>query len=1219
MSITFSLAEAINQLSGLVGGEIASDLVSKLEDRSFRRRVAALVEQQLRGGTSRRGVARLLKEREFYEALAASENGDAKAKERLVTLLRKAGVSESNSAAIESALTAAFVRAAHEMADPVGSLTLARVAAVEELVSHNLQVSLDTYNAVTRPPTEGDVDLALLDAKSRIVADDAGLVAADARLSDGLYVERSEVQARLADTPPGSIAAVVGDAGVGKTSVLWAEHSRRLQRGETTWLVRASQLFANSLGGQDFAATLQKAASWLTEVSPVILVDSVDHLMHSDEEREAFTLFARAVVEVGASLIVACRPRESRLLPAEVINHPLSVYSDDELSTAISNHESVFASASSEGASVHDLMDAVRWDTPMLPVLKRPLTLRMLFELYSPETLPVEINTFELYSTFWVNRVCTDNRGGAPGTLDSTNYSNAADAIATELLALGRPSLVSSHIATLVGVSQSDIAALRSRSALGNDETVVEFFHQSFFEHAAGRSIAVNGGWVAVSALLERAESRPEDSFLWPVVEQALLYSLNLRLDDENISRHLKTWLTATSSGLGFIAAVGVWTQASNELEDLSSYVAELVADSHYPDGRAETLLQAAQAVSSARRGEGLSVLEAALTSTRPARRRIAVRLLPSFAATSPLLVRDLLARFETRGGILDDANLGFPEIAATLALIARSDETSAAQEALSLLEQLGSTGNLCFHLFDSLLENFDHYDAYTFEERWLLPLTAHAKGMSPTRVTSLVEAVRAAKELTSAEALAHAATLEGELGVAWLRAACKAGVADRGHETEDDDADLVESILALPLALLTKAVDAVAELIEAQPETFRHLLVSVVAGATEPEPGRVRSAARILAAVSMPLLVQHLAAVPDQREELWLDHQRLEPLFFALAVAGHAELRSLLDKILTGPPNRTQRRAAAALESRAHLSSYAMSHFVRMALEVDDGKQIARLAQMLHEQPDLDADAWRSAMSTLASMDDPSSAKSLKLRSTLIEVGIDAEAALPPVAHLPVPNASNTAHQLLQVLTFRVHSGLADPELALEYARRSIDVDKPNLDDAIYLAVLSSTRIQDLQDAWIAASDLLDRDGVTAREIRSVRRLLTDLAATDPDGAADRLRHVVKRLPQLSDSQKHQSANGLFEPLVETFRSLPSAQRSALFVEVCTADYGLATTACLALRAATTAQFVDVANQLVSNPHLSDDARQQLLLDLSNETKTLGSAGWPEIRSLLR
>ena len=45
-------------------------------------------------------------------------------------------------------------------------------------------------------------------------------------------------------------------------------------------------------------------------------------------------------------------------------------------------------------------------------LLRKPLTLRMLFELYAPQKLAMELNLFELLCAFWDQRVVRDNRAG---------------------------------------------------------------------------------------------------------------------------------------------------------------------------------------------------------------------------------------------------------------------------------------------------------------------------------------------------------------------------------------------------------------------------------------------------------------------------------------------------------------------------------------------------------------------------------------------------------------------------------------------------------------------------------------------------------------------------------------------------------------------------------------------------------------------------------------
>ena len=95
----------------------------------------------------------------------------------------------------------------------------------------------------------------------------------------------------------------------------------------------------------------------------------------------------------------------------------LNHYSEAELPIAIASHSTAFyqhgAANSADAAKSQDrILSAVHAGTPLRPVCERPLTLRMLFQVYAPDDVPSSINTFELYDQFWNARKVRDQRHG---------------------------------------------------------------------------------------------------------------------------------------------------------------------------------------------------------------------------------------------------------------------------------------------------------------------------------------------------------------------------------------------------------------------------------------------------------------------------------------------------------------------------------------------------------------------------------------------------------------------------------------------------------------------------------------------------------------------------------------------------------------------------------------------------------------------------------------
>lgn len=395
---------------------------------------------------------------------------------------------------------------------------------------------------------------------SRIAADDAQQVIqvagsdyhAEVLLGPELYVERDieqEIHDRLEKSvrsgQPASIL-VTGDAGHGKTSLLWQLH-QTYQSLEGVgkwepWLIKSTLLALapradEATGGIHLDDLLTAARLVLAEGrKPLVLLDTVDALLHGEEaERERVVESLLALLEEGCSLIAACRPQEAVLLgPLRRGSLRLDEYKGRELTEAIDKHVAHFyAYADLRTREEHraHINSVVARGLPLREVCVNPLTLRMLFVLYAPETVPPEVNVFDLYDKFWRDRVVIDLRAGSP-LPNAANLEKAAALVALVMLAEGQPELPAQRVrdgVTNLGGDAAEIEQLVARGVLhGQGGATLHFFHQTFFEHSAARAILDHFDGGGLTLLQRRLTSRPHDMFLSPVYEQALLLAENM-------------------------------------------------------------------------------------------------------------------------------------------------------------------------------------------------------------------------------------------------------------------------------------------------------------------------------------------------------------------------------------------------------------------------------------------------------------------------------------------------------------------------------------------------------------------------------------------------------------------------------------------------------------------------------------------------------------------
>ena len=371
-------------------------------------------------------------------------------------------------------------------------------------------------------------------------------------IDDGLYVQR-EIEQQLHehitkqindDQATAYLTVLNGDAGLGKTSIL-ARLYRQLsqQFGEPfVWLMRASLLVDNEF----YQQTLTILNSVKRKV--IILIDTVDLLLQSDKQSLATVEKLLALKHVGGIVICTSRVREyeNQLRPIykeladtpnSLIAFKLSAYSDNELHRAISSHVSCFYKALAAEQSVQTHIDKIcsvmHQGTPLTEICRNPLTLRMLFSVYAPQQVNhQEVNTFKLFDDFWAFRVIGDcrlfdnNNQNKPHADETTNNevdtSNLVKQIALTMTAMGTTEI---DKATLVEWNNEQLQLLVNRGVLVYPSpTVVSFFHQTFFEHAAGRGLAELSGGLA--AMTNKVLAEPDNLYLLPVFEQTVLLSV---------------------------------------------------------------------------------------------------------------------------------------------------------------------------------------------------------------------------------------------------------------------------------------------------------------------------------------------------------------------------------------------------------------------------------------------------------------------------------------------------------------------------------------------------------------------------------------------------------------------------------------------------------------------------------------------------------------------
>lgn len=366
------------------------------------------------------------------------------------------------------------------------------------------------------------------------------------RLSEGLFVPRDQGRRLLAylrlpaDRRDLPLSVVVGDAGHGKTSLLWWLYREMLD--DQHWLplfLPASSLAKPAAGTGLDADGLEQACELVRALgkTPLVLIDTVDLLLRDSEGAVAFTERLAALRAADAHVVLGTRPGElKRIDKGRFPYHlyALGTYSDPELLLALDSYAARYNYHQFESdlqGHFRRIKDAIASRHPLKDLCAIPLAMRLLFEIHAPHAIQPELNVFGLYCEYWRNRVQSDRRlsahafdTSAPGGHDC---SAVATGIALQMLANGALELDLAHLRRLSASRDQpadQVSELLHRGILQQSaHGTVHFFHQSLFEHAAARGLVMLPGRSGLGLLSRRCRERPDDLFLKPILQHALL------------------------------------------------------------------------------------------------------------------------------------------------------------------------------------------------------------------------------------------------------------------------------------------------------------------------------------------------------------------------------------------------------------------------------------------------------------------------------------------------------------------------------------------------------------------------------------------------------------------------------------------------------------------------------------------------------------------------
>ena len=360
-------------------------------------------------------------------------------------------------------------------------------------------------------------------------------------LDEGLYVHRVRAEAAvsefitkaMADTSRGGKwLSIVGDAGHGKSSLLWYLFTDLSADPGFSVIPVMAQMES------DFASivrTATQARETRSQSQLVVLIDTLDLVVGVDDQQLAKNI--SELMALGALVVTTSRKQEADQLGRLLSSNSrveLRRYNDREAQQAIRNQVRIYYPDKSkierdeQFNRVWGLLEQQR-DVRELDL--EPLILRMLFEAYARQEIPRDVNTQQVYRHYWRQVVLSDR---VVRNADERRKRDQLCRYVARSVAFSETHTDKFLIASLANPDTGPVSPFQTIEGLvssgvlqwAEGRSSIRFFHQTFLEFTAAYDLLSLGRHMLQGYVKQLLDEVASFNFLRaPILKQLTIQS----------------------------------------------------------------------------------------------------------------------------------------------------------------------------------------------------------------------------------------------------------------------------------------------------------------------------------------------------------------------------------------------------------------------------------------------------------------------------------------------------------------------------------------------------------------------------------------------------------------------------------------------------------------------------------------------------------------------